>query len=297
MTGVLLIDKPKGFTSFDVIAKMRGISHERRIGHSGTLDPMATGVLPLFLGKATRACALLPDQDKRYWAEFQLGCRTDTQDCTGRVLRESPVASDAGEVEQILTGFCGEIAQIPPMFSAVRVGGRRLYDLAREGKTVARRARTVTIFALRLVSADETKHRYCIDVHCSKGTYIRTLCHDIGEKLGCGAMLTALRRTQAAGFGLEDCITLEQAQALAENGRLAEKLLPVERLFQTLPRLSLDARRAELFCNGVRLELARNRIPLFEGQYAVYGESGFLGVAHNDYESGQLRLDGLFVER
>lgn len=291
-----MIDKPSGFTSFDVIAKLRGIAKTRKIGHSGTLDPMATGVLPLFFGGATKACDSLPCQDKRYRAQFRLGLTTDTQDITGTVQSESPVHVTAAEVEQVLAGFRGEIWQLPPMYSAVQVNGRRLYDIAREGGTVEREKRKITIYEANLLEVDEREHRYVLDVSCSKGTYIRTLCHDIGEALGCGAVLTALCRTEACGFHLCDCITLEQAQQEADADRLHERLQPVESAFAALPRVVLDSRRTKLFRDGVRLDLARNKLPKLDGGYTVFSEGGqFLGLAHNNYETNELNADKLFA--
>lgn len=295
-SGILLIDKPSGFTSFDVIAKMRGISGMRKIGHSGTLDPMATGVLPLFFGGATKACDSMPCQDKRYRAEFRLGFTTDTQDIAGTVQSERPVRATAKEVEAALVRFRGNIMQLPPMYSAIQVNGRRLYDIAREGGTVERQERPVTIYEAVLLTADETTHSYTLDVFCSKGTYIRTLCHDIGELLGCGATLTALCRTEACGFRLADCITLEQAQQQADAGVLLNGLLPVDTVFAQLPRVVLDDRRKQLFQNGVRLDINRNRLPKHDGMYTVYGQTGqFLGLAHNNYETNELNADKLFA--
>lgn len=294
--GILLIDKPTGFTSFDVIAKMRGISGVRKIGHSGTLDPMATGVLPLFFGGATKACDCMPCQDKRYRAQFRLGLTTDTQDIAGTVQSESPVQATAQEVEAVLARFRGDIMQLPPMYSAIQVNGRRLYDIAREGGTVERQERPVTIYEAGLIGADEDSHSYTLDVSCSKGTYIRTLCHDIGELLGCGATLTALCRTEACGFRLEDCITLEQAQTQVDAGVLLESLRPVDTVFAALPRVVLDDRRKKLFHNGVQLDIARNKLPKHDGMYTVYSEGGqFLGLAHNNYETNELNADKLFA--
>lgn len=298
MTGILLVDKPAGFTSFDVVAKLRGMLGERRMGHAGTLDPMATGVLPLFLGKATKACDVLPCSDKRYTAVLRLGITTDTQDTTGTVLEERPVTARTADVERALAAFTGELSQVPPMYSAVQVNGRRLYDIARAGRTVERPARCVTVYEARLLSGDEATHTYTVDVRCSKGTYIRTLCHDIGEALGCGAALAGLRRTEASGWGLSGCHTLEQLQAAKDAGTAAALLLPLDSAFSALPRLVLDEKRARLFCNGVPLDLTRNRLPQIQGRCAVYGPGQtFLGVAHRDEEAAALRIDQLFWER
>ena len=235
MNGVLVLDKPAGFTSFDAVAVMRGLAHEKKIGHTGTLDPMATGVLPLLLGNATRAAALLPDTDKEYEAGFCLGHATDTQDTTGKTVAESARRAAQADVEAALGGFRGEILQIPPMVSAVSVGGKRLYDLARKGIEVERKPRPVTVYRLELLEFDEEARSGVLRVSCSKGTYIRTICADLGEALGTYGAMSALRRTRACGFSLADCVTLGEARELAAAGRLAERLLPVESLFSAKP--------------------------------------------------------------
>lgn len=298
MTGILLVDKPAGFTSFDVVAKLRGMLQERRVGHAGTLDPMATGVLPLFFGRATKACDLLPCSDKRYTAVLRLGLVTDTQDITGTVLEQHPVLARTADVERALLSFQGVLSQLPPMYSAIQVNGRRLYDIAREGKTVERPSREIAVYAAHLLAADEEKHEYTVDFACSKGTYVRTLCHDIGAMLGCGAALAQLRRTEASGWGLAGCHTLAQLQAAADEKRVDALLLPLQTAFEALPRVTLDEKRTRLFCNGVPLEIGRNHLPRIQGRYTVYARSGaFLGVAHNDDEAGELKLDQLFWEK
>ena len=263
LNGILCIDKPEGFTSFDVVAKLRGIAGTRRVGHAGTLDPMATGVLPLFFGRATKACDILPRQDKRYLADFKLGVTTDTQDSTGRVLRErDPSEVTEARVREAAARFTGEILQVPPMYSALRVEGKRLYELARQGVEVERKARPVTIRSLEVLSWDGAAHTCRIDVHCSKGTYIRTLCHDIGRQLGCGGTLYALRRTMAVGFRLEQAVTLEAVQAQG-----TALLLPTDSLFAEYPALPLTSGLLE---KRVR---CGNPIPLPgtpDGIYRVY---------------------------
>lgn len=280
LNGILCIDKPAGFTSFDVIAKMRGIAGMKKIGHAGTLDPMATGVLPLFFGRATKASDILPNQDKRYLARMRLGITTDTQDITGTTLAEKPVNVPEKEVLLACKSFLGDISQIPPMYSAVKIGGQKLYDLARKGKEIERPARPVTIQSLSCIPAPDEQDTYILDVACSKGTYIRTLVHDIGQMLGCGAALSGLRRTKSCGFTLEQCITLEEAQALSREGTLSEAVLPTEYAFQALPRLTLDEKQTRLFLNGVRLIRDRVGCPDGAGQLAVYSQGGaFLGIA------------------
>ena len=225
--GILVVDKPSGWTSMDVCAKLKGLFQERRVGHAGTLDPMATGVLPVFLGRATRAVEFAAESEKEYIAALRLGVITDTQDITGSVLETRPVAAGREELEAVLERFRGEIAQVPPMYSAVKIGGRKLYELARKGTEVERPSRRVTIRALEVLEeADVRRDAPCgfepepdtwfLRVACSKGTYVRTLCHEIGQALGCGGTLSALRRTRAAGFGLEGAVTLEQVRAAGD---------------------------------------------------------------------------------
>lgn len=300
MDGIIIIDKPEDFTSFDVVAKMRRLLGTRKVGHAGTLDPMATGVLPIFVGRATKCCDILPDQNKRYTATFELGYTTDTLDSTGRVLTRTPVQSNKADLLAALDSFRGEIMQLPPMFSAIQINGHRLYDLARQGVEIEREKRPVTISHLELLQSDESAHRYVIDVACSKGTYIRTLCADIGETLGCGATMTALRRTRAAGFDLEDSLTLEQAEQLAQQGKLSERLLPIERVFQELPALTLCAAQERMYRNGVRLDLKRldgmQALGDWSGDLRIYAESGtFLGISYADREQGLLQTRKLFA--
>ena len=295
-TGILCVNKPQDFTSFDVIAKLRGMTRTRKMGHAGTLDPMATGVLPVFLGNATKACDLLPITDKRYRAGVRFGLVTDTQDIWGTVLEESEVPVSRAALEKALPGFRGDISQLPPMYSAVRVNGKRLYDLARQGLEVERQPRPVTIHRLELLSYNEAAREAILDVSCSKGTYIRTLCHDLGRALGCGAVMTSLTRTEAAGFTLEDCFSLEEIAALLEEGRFAEALLPAERLFRTLPAARLSPVQARMFSNGVRLDLSRVRHEAASGLHAVYGpDNAFLGVADCCPETAELILRKRFI--
>ena len=299
MDGIIILDKPEDFTSFDMVAKMRRLLGTRKVGHAGTLDPMATGVLPIFVGRATKCCDILPNQNKRYTATFQLGYTTDTLDATGRVLTRTEVSATKEDVEKALESFRGEIMQLPPMYSAIQINGKRLYDLARQGIEIEREKRPVTITELNLLSADDTQHIYQIDVACSKGTYIRTLCADIGEALGCGATMTALRRTEAAGFSIADSITLEEAEKLSEEGTLTERLLPIRTVFESLPALHLAGRQQTLFHNGVKLDLARlnemKTMQGYTGDIRVMGEDDvFLGISVADWENGELKMKKLF---
>ena len=264
--GILIIDKPTDWTSMDVCAKLRGILKEKKIGHGGTLDPMATGVLPVFVGSATRAVEFAEKGDKEYIAGLRLGLVTNTQDTTGETLEERPVVVDREALEAVLPRFTGPIAQVPPMFSAIKRDGKKLYELARAGREVERAPRPVTIHALEILER-RGPAEYLLRVRCSKGTYVRTLCHDIGQALGCGGCMSSLRRTMAAGFTLDQAVTLEDVR---ERG--AALLLPTDRFFAGCPAHHLTSQRRERLC--------RNGNPitgegLEEGTlYRVYGQDG-----------------------
>lgn len=301
MNGIIVMDKPSGCTSFGVVAAMRRLSGQRKIGHTGTLDPMATGVLPLLLGCATRAAAFLEDTDKEYEAGFRLGISTDTQDVTGRVTAQSGVRADRLRVEETLGRFRGDILQTPPMYSAVSVNGKRLYKLARQGIEVERGKRPVRIDRLDLTAFDEDAQEGTLFVRCSKGTYIRTLCADFGEALGTYGVLTALRRTRASGFTLDDALTLHGAEELASRGRLAERLLPVESLFLQCPAVTVTGPQARRFSNGGALDLLRTSMksrPQKEGAVCrvLSPEGRFLGLGAVRFGSGELRVLRLFPE-
>jgi tRNA pseudouridine55 synthase len=264
--GILIINKPAGWTSMDVCAKLRGILHTKKVGHAGTLDPMATGVLPVFVGRATRAVSFAESIEKDYLAGLRLGLVTDTQDTTGTVLAESPVNVTIEDLRTVLPFFTGEIMQIPPMYSAVKVGGKRLYDLARQGREVERRPRPVTIHTLRVLEQFSPAD-FILLVRCSKGTYVRTLCHDVGAALGCGGCMYALCRTKAAGYTLADSHTLEEVQ---EKG--ASLLLPTDSLFRRHPAYRIDRPRAEALCRSGSPFSVEPGLP--EGLYRVYGADG-----------------------
>lgn len=264
--GIIIVDKPQDWTSMDVCAKLRRVMGERRVGHAGTLDPLATGVLPVFVGRATRAVEFAERGEKEYIATLRLGEVTDTQDVTGTVLEEHPAQVSRAELEAVLPRFTGEIQQIPPMYSALKQNGKKLYELARQGKEVERRPRPVTIHALELVEQTASGD-YVLRVRCSKGTYVRTLCHDIGQALGCGGCMAALRRTMAAGFTLSDAVTLEQVQTEGEA-----LLRPVDSLFRDRPAYVLPTPRAVARCrNGNPVSVSE---PLPEGEYRVYDPEG-----------------------
>ncbi len=298
LNGIICINKPVGFTSFDVIAKMRGILRIKRLGHAGTLDPMATGVLPVFVGRATKACDILPDHDKIYEAGFKLGITTDTQDTTGKILSEAKVTGiTSDKIKETLLSYTGDIMQIPPMYSAVQVNGQRLYDLARKGIEVEREARPITVYLLELVSFDENIYEGKLRISCSKGTYIRTLIHDIGSSLGVGASMTSLIRTKACGFSLENCVTFEDLQALASEDISAEKYLyPIENVFGDLSVITLDEVQEKMYRNGIKLDINRINIPDKNAErVCVYGALGnFIGTALIDKETEEFRVDKNF---
>ena len=278
--GVLIIDKPQEWTSMDVCAKLRGILREKRIGHGGTLDPMATGVLPVFVGRATRAVEFAVEGEKEYLTALKLGVITNTQDTTGEVVEERPVAVARSALEGVLDRFRGEIQQIPPMYSAIKVKGKKLYQLARAGQEVERAPRPVTIHRLELLSQPpegfpEEEHTWYLRVVCSKGTYVRTLCHDIGEALGCGGCMSALRRTRVGEYTLEGAVTLEEVQAAADPAAL---LTPVDSCFAGRPMLLLKSAQAEKKVrNGMALTLP---VPPGDGEYRVYGvDKTFLALS------------------
>ena len=264
--GILIVDKPAGWTSMDVCAKLRGIFHEKRVGHGGTLDPMATGVLPVFIGRATRAVEFAEKSDKEYIAGLKLGVITNTQDTTGEILEKRPVRVTREQLEGALERFRGDIMQIPPMFSAIKINGKKLYELARKGREVERPARPVTIKSLEILE-QQGEDLYTIRVRCTKGTYIRTLCHDIGQALACGGCMAFLRRTMAAGFTLEDAVSLERTQA---EGDPASLLLPVDSLFAGRPVLVLKSAETEKkIRNGMTAVLPE----LSPGEYRVYAQN------------------------
>lgn len=276
-SGVILVNKPAGFTSFDVIAKMRGILKERRLGHSGTLDPMATGVLPVFVGKATKACDILPENEKSYRAGFVLGYSTDTQDTTGAVTQTSGKKASEEEILSALESFKGKIMQLPPMYSAVQVGGKRLYDLARQGIEVERAPREIEVFDIRLEGFDEETQSGKLFISCSKGTYIRTVIHDLGLKLETLGAMSALERTSSQGFKLDDCLTLDEIQAAADEGRLDDIVKPIDECFKEYPEIRLSEKQAKMYQNGIKLDASRASGARGTGLYRVYGEE-FLGL-------------------
>lgn len=290
-SGILVMNKPQGFTSFDVIGKLRGILKMKRLGHTGTLDPMATGVLPVLVGTAARACDILPDERKSYRAGFQLGTVTDTQDSTGNILETHDADITEAALLAVLPQFCGEIQQIPPMYSAVQINGKRLYELAREGKEIARPARTVSVEQLTLEQFDAQTGSGILQIDCGKGTYVRTILHDIGTVLGCGCMMTALTRTRACGFSLTEAHTFDEVQQAADSGSADALIIPTDRLFASLPALTLTEAQAKHYRNGVKLDLRRVRGITEQTRYRVYAPAQeFLGLCEADFANGVLRI-------
>lgn len=288
LSGVILIDKPSGYTSFDVIAVLRGLLHEKRLGHTGTLDPMATGVLPVLVGKATGASDILPIDEKSYRADFVLGKSTDTQDITGTVLSECDKPVSEAEILGKLPQFRGNISQLPPMYSAVSVGGKRLYELARQGVSVERKPREITVFELSLEAYDEKTRTGTLLVSCSKGTYIRTLISDLGDSLGVGGCMTALRRISAHGFKIDDCIPLEELRACENALEVAtERIIPTDKLFECYRELRLSEAQTRMYKNGVRLDAKRVKGATEGETFRIYGDE-FLGLCR--VNNGEIRI-------
>ena len=278
-SGVINIYKEAGYTSHDVVAKLRGILKQKKIGHTGTLDPQAQGVLPVCLGKGTKLCDLLADHDKEYEAVLRLGITTDTQDMEGNVLQESSVQMSEEEVRTCILSFQGEQMQVPPMYSALKVNGKKLYELAREGKVVERKARPVTFHKIEVLWMELPKVK--IRVQCSKGTYIRTLCNDIGEKLGCGGCMEELLRTRVERFALEDAVKLDEVQKAMEEGTVDSLIFPVDRIFDQYPTAKTTTQGDLLVHNGNRLfsELLQEEPEAESGYVWVYdSEDTFIGL-------------------
>ena len=277
-SGIVIIDKPSGWTSMDICAKIRGILKEKRVGHGGTLDPMATGVLPVFVGQATRAVEFAENGEKEYIAGLRLGLVTNTQDTSGETLETHPVTVDRAALEAVLPRFTGPIAQIPPMYSAIKINGQKLYELARKGKEVARTPRRITILELELLGGEDSD--YTIRVRCSKGTYVRTLCHDIGQALGCGACMSSLRRTKAGMFTLGQAITIEQLLEFTKENDPQALLMPVDALFAEYPPLIVELGQAEKLRNGAQIK-DWHFAPGTYRVYSITGEFLLLGKVEN----------------
>lgn len=291
MDGIIIINKPKEFTSFDVVAIMRKLCNTKKIGHAGTLDPMATGVLPILIGNATKLQSMLQNSQKEYIAEFKFGITTDSEDITGKVLTTNTVSVKKENIQAVLSDFRGKIQQIPPMYSAVQKNGVRLYNLARQGIEVEREPREVSIYKLELLSYNDNENIAKILVCCSKGTYIRTLCADIGQKLGCGAVLISLERTYAAFFSISDSITLNEAKIRANNGTLCDKLIPIEKVFKDYEPLTVTMAQGVRLKNGGAISLDRTDIKKVVDKtvFRTYDKEGtFLGLSIVNQQKGEL---------
>lgn len=291
MTGIILIDKPQNMTSFSAANRVRRILGVKKAGHTGTLDPMATGVLPIALSNSTRFIELLPVHDKEYLASARLGITTDTLDITGAVLSKSPVSVTSEQLYSAVKKFTGDIMQTPPMYSAIKKDGRRLYDLARQGVEVEREARRVTIHNLDIISFENNE--FTFTVSCSAGTYVRSLCDDIGKILGCGAVMTSLRRTSANGFSVSECITLSELENAVGNNETKKHVKPIDSCFSCYEKITVTEPQAARFHNGGSLLLERLKKQYAAGLYRVYSpKNEFLGLG--EVRNGE---DSLFVRR
>ncbi len=293
--GVLILDKPAGITSHDCVARIRRLYHTKKVGHTGTLDPMATGVLPILLGRAAKAAEYLTAEDKHYIAALRLGITTDTEDTTGEILTQSDNIPDTETVRRVVSTFVGEIMQVPPMYSALKVDGQKLCDLARKGVTVERQARPITVSAIACAKSDDTT--YLLDVKCSKGTYIRTLCKDIGEALGCGGCMADLRRAGSGNFTLSAAHTLAELEAMTEEERYA-LLMPTESLFSDLASVTLPSFYERLCDNGQEIylqKLYRGRVPT---DFSVGQRLRISGEHKGFFALGEIRAlpDGLAIK-
>lgn len=288
MQGLLLLNKPKGKTSFAAVAAVRRLVSEKRAGHTGTLDPMATGVLPILFGRATALSGIMLDTDKRYRAEIQLGISTDTEDITGSIIAEKPVSVSAADIENALKEFTGCIKQRPPMYSAIKKDGVRLYSLAREGKTADIPERDITVFSAEQLSQLDGRNRFTVDFHVSKGTYIRALARDIGEYLGCGAVLSALERTYAGGFSLDECVAFENLSP--EN--IGQYIISEENAVEHLREITVTPKQAVRFCNGGQLDFGRLQVfaPTDGELFRVKFEGQFLGIGVADTANSRLAI-------
>ncbi|KAB1437625.1 tRNA pseudouridine(55) synthase TruB [Candidatus Galacturonibacter soehngenii] len=296
--GILNVYKEKGYTSHDVVAKLRGILKQKKIGHTGTLDPDAEGVLPICLGKGTKLCDMLEDKDKTYLATLLLGQATDTQDTSGKLIESREVQCSELEVREAINSFIGDYYQIPPMYSALKVNGKKLYELAREGKTIEREARLVQIYKIEIKEINLPRVK--IEVSCSKGTYIRTLCNDIGEKLGCLGCMEELKRMKANGLAIEDSLKIDEIADLKVANQLSERIVPIEYVFRAYPAIVVDERYNKLIYNGNQFsrECVKNT-EVFNQDYnkvRVYDETkAFIGIYKYDTKREQFSPVKMFL--
>ena len=295
MDGIINIYKEAGYTSHDVVAKLRGILHQKKIGHTGTLDPDAVGVLPVCLGKATKLCDMLTEKDKQYRTVMQLGIETDTQDISGTITAEHPVDVSEEQVCQAIMDFVGEYDQLPPMYSALKKNGKKLYELAREGIVVERETRRITIHEIEIEKIGLPYVTMLVD--CSKGTYIRTLCHDIGQRLGCGAAMAQLVRTRSGMFSLEDAVTLKQTEELRDAGTLGEHILPVKQILSYLPAFIRGKDHEKALMNGNQLKSGWGRAPqgMAETMMVLDSEENLIGVYEWKKDTGMLHPKKMFL--
>ena len=289
MNGIAIVDKPAGWTSHDVVAKLRGVFQIRRIGHGGTLDPMATGVLPVFIGRATRAAEFCENAEKEYIAGLRLGVVTDTQDTTGSVISSAPATVSEDELLAVISGFLGAQKQIPPMYSAVKIDGKKLYESARRGIEIQRPARNIFISEIELLEGGGSE--FLLRVVCSKGTYIRTLCHDIGQKLGCGGTMSSLRRTRAGAFDIDMARTLDQIIAAVSTGDAESIVMPVDSIFAEYPAVTLSEPETKRCKNGLHCRLTRSS----DGKFRLYDPHGGF-VALGEISGGALKIIKSFYE-
>ncbi len=293
MNGILIINKPEGYTSFDVIAVLRKKLGQRKIGHMGTLDPMATGVLPILLGETAKFQIYCQENDKKYVVNMHLGTTTDTLDITGKVISNIESNITKGEFKKVLNSFKGDILQVPPMFSAIKIDGQKLCDLARKGLEIERQARKIKIKKLNILSFDKRNQSAILEVLCSKGTYIRSLCSDIGEKLGCGAVMTALERTLSNGFNILQSVSLDKIKTLSPEDIIKNHLLPTDSLFKNLKQTTISHAQAKRFQNGGNLSLQRlpDTIDFKDAEIIkVYSDQSFVGLGKIYTEKNELKI-------
>ncbi len=304
--GVIIVNKEKGFTSHDVVAKLRGILKQKKIGHTGTLDPDATGVLPVCLGHATKLCDMLTDKDKTYETVMLLGKVTDTQDISGQVIEEYDIDSmreagnlDDSKIMEVINSFVGDYNQIPPMYSALKVNGKKLYELAREGIEIERKPRPVKIIAIENVRIEYP--RVYMTVSCSKGTYIRTLCHDIGQKLLCGACMEELKRTKVSNFCIQESLTLSQISSLADSEEgICSKLISVEKIFEMYPKIKTSIKYDKMLYNGnsvvpFMLDIDEKIVLEDDKRYRMYDSAGqFIGIFYYNKKEKLIKCDKMF---
>ncbi len=286
MNGILNIYKEPGMTSFDVVARLRKILKIKRIGHMGTLDPEATGVLPICIGNATGAIDFVSDTDKCYLAEITLGIKTDTQDATGKIIEKKEVKVSENEFETILKKFVGKIKQIPPMYSAVKINGEKLYELARKGKTIERKSREISIYSLKKIKKI-SKEKYVIEIKCSKGTYIRTLCEDIGERLKCGAYMSSLVRTKSGPFEISDATYLDEIRELSEKQEILKKIITVEKVFSDYGKIILKSEQDKKLLNGQIIKLENEQECI--GLVRVFDENKLFFALGEIFEKEQIK--------